>query len=322
MIDIQTAPPTNELEDWTDETAENGTAYETVERGTVLGTVEEIAEETVDESLLANSPFIEELSSSHVGTWNKLVSQTNWEKGMVILRWRNAMIAAEMPRAAYSDDAWARRVGNVSPQHVGRLRRVSERFGEAVSQYSNLFWSHFQAALDWEDAEMWLEGAVQNDWSVTQMKVQRWEAIGAPENLKPQENEIFTAEIDEDVNPRNDSSYAAPADRTQARTMEIGAADIVDGFSDDTPPFDVADEPEKKKSKKEKEKAVVDGPSTGELLASLKDTSDLPSDLSEPLETLKIAILNHKLAGWQDVPVQKVLRFLDALKAVVVSTED
>ncbi len=274
-----------------------------------------------DALLLANSPLIDELSSSHVGSWNKLVSQTNWEKGAVILRWRNAMIAAELPRIAYSDDAWARRVGNVSPQHVGRLRRVSERFSETASQYSNLFWSHFHAAIDWEDAEMWLEGAVQNNWSVAQMRVQRWEAIGAPETLKPQESDIFTAEIDEDVNPRNDS-FASPADRTQPRIAEIGAADIVDGFNDDAPPFEVADEPEKKKPKKSAEKTVAEGPSTGELLASLKNLADLPGDLCEPFELLKVAILNHKLAGWKDVSSQKVLGFLDAMKAVVISTED
>ncbi len=279
-------------------------------------------EEQIDESLLENSPLIDELSVSHVGNWNKLVSQTNWEKGAVILCWRNAMIAAELPRAAYSDEAWARRVGNVTAQHVGRLRRVSERFGETASQYSNLFWSHFQAALDWEDAEMWLEGAVQNGWSVAQMRIQRWEAIGAPENLKPQEQDIFTAEIDEDVNPRNDSR-PVPADRTQARIAEIGPADIVDGFDAETPPFDVADEPEKKKPKKSSEKSTtpVDGPSTGELLESLKDLSELPEDLRESLETLKVAILNHKLSGWKDFSSQKLLGLFDALKALVVAAD-
>ena len=279
---------------------------------------EEYIAERIDDALLENSPLIDELSASHIGSWNKLVSQTNWEKGAVILRWRNAMTDAELPRTAYSDEAWARRVGNVTAQHVGRLRRVSERFGEAVADYPNLFWSHFQAALDWEDAEMWLEGAVQNDWSVAQMRSQRWEAIGAPANLKPQEHEIFTAEIDEDVNPHNDS-YPTPAERVQPRTAEIKT---VDGFDADAPPFDVATEPEKKKTKKSTEKTASPGPSTGELLESLKNLTELPEDLRESLETLKVAILNHKLGGWKDVSTQKLLNLLDAFKLLVVAVDE
>ncbi|MDR1290115.1 MAG: hypothetical protein LBK06_02825, partial [Planctomycetaceae bacterium] len=147
-----------------------------------------------EESMMLNSPVVEELSTTHIGQWNNLVSQTNWEKGAVINSWRETLVSAEMPKAAYSDEAWSRRVGNVSPQHVGRLRRVFERFGGQAEGYVGLFWSHFQAALDWDDAEMWLEGAVQNSWSVAQMRIQRWEAIGAPEELKPRSEDVLTAE--------------------------------------------------------------------------------------------------------------------------------
>ena len=276
-------------------------------------------EERIDEAVLENSPLIDELSVSHIVIWNKLVSQTNWQKGAVILRWRQAMVDAELPRAAYSDETWARRVGNVTAQHVGRLRRVAERFAETATDYPNLYWSHFHVALDWDDAEMWLEGAVQNDWSVAQMRIQRWEAIGAPNHLKPQEQDIFTAEIDEDVNPRNDP-LPLPVERTQSRTAEIKAADEFDA---ETPPFDVAEEPEKKKSKKPTEKNAfhADGPSTGELLGSLKNLSELPEDLRDSLETLKVAILNHKLGGWKDVSAQKLLGLLDALKALAVAAD-
>jgi len=275
---------------------------------------EEFVTESIDDGLWENSPLIDELSASHVGKWNRLISQTNWEKGAVILRWRNEMITAELPRSAYSDEAWAKRVGNVSGQHVGRLRRVAERFGNVAVDYPNLYWSHFQAALDWESPEMWLEGAVQNDWSVAQMKVQRWEATGAPAHLRPQEQDIFTAEIDEDVNPRNDS-LPGPAERTQPRIADIGPADI----GAETPPFDGADEPEKKKPKRLTEKN--NGPSEGELLKGFKNLTELPEDLRDSLEMLKVAILNHKLSGWQNVSSQKLLGLLDALKALVVAVD-
>jgi hypothetical protein len=109
-----------------------------------------------DVSDVASKPFI--------GRWNKLSSETNWEKGRILLEWRNALIAAKAPSSQYSDEAWANRVGLVTCQHVGRLRRVFERFGETHGEYPNLYWSHFWAALDWDDSELWLEGASQSRW--------------------------------------------------------------------------------------------------------------------------------------------------------------
>ena len=276
-----------------------------------------------DETLMINSPLIDELSVPHVGNWHTLVSRTNWEKGTVIRVWREALIAAELPKTAYSDEAWARRVGNVTSQHVGRLRRVSERFGEKANDFPSLYWSHFQAAMDWDDAEMWLEGAVQNAWSVAQMRVQRWEAIGAPEELKPRAEDVFTAELDDDIDSGVDSpTPSRKAERTEVRTAEIGPADMVEGFDPDLPPFETDGEASaKKEPKKSKEKEPGDGPSTGELLASLKSFADLPQDLGESLESLKVAILNHKLGDSKDWK-EKLLRKLDALKALVTSVDE
>lgn len=95
-----------------------------------------------------------EQSHSFIGKWNQLISTTNWEKGQIIVTWRQAMAAQDLPPAAYSDECWSRLVGGVSPQHVGRLRRTFERFGEVYKTYANIYWSHFYAALDWDDAEM------------------------------------------------------------------------------------------------------------------------------------------------------------------------
>ena len=103
-------------------------------------------------------------------------------EGRIIHEWRTSLVDSQASPTQYSDEAWSRRVGNVSGQHVGRLRRVFERFGGVQPSYANLYWSHFQAALDWNDAEMWLEGAVQNNWSVAQMRSSRWLAMARPMN--------------------------------------------------------------------------------------------------------------------------------------------
>jgi hypothetical protein len=263
-----------------------------------------------------SSPRTDELSEPHIGKWNVLVSQTNWEKGSLILHWRNDLIAAGLPNSVYSDEAWSRRVGNVTAQHVGRLRRVTERFGEKNKDFSGLFWSHFYAALEWDDAELWLEGAMQNGWSVAQMRVQRWETIGASDEFKPREEDMIVTDIDDDA-----YSHRISQDRIEGRSVEIGGG-VIEGFdaSTLTAAEPEAELPKKKESpKKSKPKQTeADGTySTGELLTSLKNVSEFPSDLSEPMELLKTAILNHKLSGWKLVSANQVGNALDALKLLV-----
>ncbi len=170
------------------------------------------------ESTETEAAVIEETSVKYLGRWNRLVSTTNWEKGRIISQWRQALLQAGASVQAHGDEAWSRRVGNVSPQHVGRLRRVYEQFGEAYSQYPGLYWSHFQAALDWHDAEMWLEGAVQNGWSVSRMRAQRWEATGGPADEAPREEDVVAAEMDED----------APWDDAVPSTVEESVREVRD----------------------------------------------------------------------------------------------
>jgi hypothetical protein len=139
-------------------------------------------------------------SEPFINQWETLVSQTNWQKGEIIHQWRAALIDAGAPLQEYSDEAWATHFnGTVSGQHVGRLRRVFQRFGDSYQEFDNLSWTHFQAAIDWSDAEMWLEGALQNKWSVSSMREQRWEAMGGAPSEKPDDKDVIYAELDEDM---------------------------------------------------------------------------------------------------------------------------
>ena len=110
---------------------------------------------------------IDEASETYLGQWNTW-SAPNWE--------RAALSSSGGPPSRkgatseeFTDEAWSRRVGNVSPQHVGRLRRAYDPSCRAHPRYPGLYWSHFQAGLDWDDAEMWLEGAVQNRWPISEL---------------------------------------------------------------------------------------------------------------------------------------------------------
>lgn len=250
---------------------------------------------------------IEETSAEFLGRWHRLVSTTNWEKGRIICQWRKRLLAAGAPAALCSDEAWSRRVGSVSPQHVGRLRRTFERFGEVYSQFPGLYWSHFLAALDWDDAEMWLEGAVQNGWSVAEMRRQRWQALGAVGEPMPPENEIIASEPDEDAPPGEPlvetlEPRTQPVRPVEAEPHAQGLQGADSGQEDDqaepAPSATLAGEP-------------------APAVRPFEDVPPLPDDLQEAFDALKVAILKHKLSGWHATSPQAVLAALEALEALV-----
>jgi len=256
-----------------------------------------------------SEPAVEEASVEYLGQWNRLVSTTNWEKGRIICQWREALIAAKAPAGAQTDEAWSRRVGNVSPQHVGRLRRVFERFADTHEQYPGLYWSHFQAAVDWPDAEMYLEGAVQSGWSVAQMRAQRWEAVGAPPEKKPREEDIIAAEWDEDVDPAADEVVPPVISSSPGEVQPAGADEQSAPVADEPPPCARPESPAAE--------------SAAEPVRPFEDLPPLPPDLDEAFEAFKLAVLHHKLSGWQEISRDDVLAVLDALKQLaLVPTEE
>jgi hypothetical protein len=262
-----------------------------------------VAEETVEMTGPA-AAMVEEAFAEYLGHWNRLVSTTNWEKGHIISQWRRRLMEAGAPQQTYSDEAWSRRVGSVSGQHVGRLRRVYEQFGEVYSQYRGLYWSHFQAVLDWPDAEMWLEGAVQSGWSVAQMRGQRWEALGRPEGQRPREEDLSAVEPDDDLGAAED---LAPSSRPSS--VE-GSMSVVEG-----PDFgDESQAPDREGGAPWEEAGASQPAALAEPLRPFEHLGKLPDDLAEAFESFKLAILAHKLTGWTAISCGEVLAALDALK--------
>ena len=261
--------------------------------------------EGLDETSPDAPPELVERSQSFLGRWNRLVSSTNWEKGRIIIQWRRTLIDSGFGAAFYSDEAWARLTGQVSPQHAGRLRRVCERFGDVHSSYEGLYWSHFLAALEWNDAEMWLEGAMRGNWSVPRMKDARREALGdplAPE--APVQAEVFGAEFDED---------AAIEDYHDTGETPLERDGVERSFADQA----------KSREPEGKESASADAPwedtAANTLAQPFADLIDLPEDLADAFEECKIAILRHKLAGWAEITPQALAMHLDALKALAMA---
>jgi hypothetical protein len=254
-----------------------------------------------------------DVAGQYVGQWNRLVSTTNWEKGRIICQWREALELAGAAVTAFSDEAWAQLVGNVTSQHVGRLRRVFQRFGPVFDQYEGLYWSHFQAGLDWDDAEMWLEGAIRNDWSVSQMRGKRWETLGNAGDPPPDAAPLSA--LDEDA-PTN-AGEAASAAGSAAKTAE-------------TPPWEgesnEAAESDKDSTESTAHESSYDSAAPEPQAKSRQrlgvDVDDLPEDLADAFEQFKLAIIAQRRLGWSETTPAAVVECLDALRDLALAPAD
>jgi hypothetical protein len=249
-------------------------------------------------------------SQPFVGRWNRLVSTTNWEKGRIICEWRSELLAAGRPPADAGDEAWAERVGGVTGQHVGRLRRVFHRFGQVYQSYDGLYWSHFQAALDWKDAEMWLEGALQNDWSVAQMRAKRSETFGDAEQVADAHAEWVENET---VEPLPEERITGTVARVRdfsgdkGNDFEHEPEESASPASNGAGASRIASPPDRK-SKPQK--------AGSQPFANMPE---LPDDLAGAVESFKLAIVRHRLSGWREVRAADVLAALDALRELTLA---
>lgn len=264
----------------------------------------------------AISAATEETSLEFLGQWHRLVSTTNWEKGRIICAWRQALIDSGASWQEYSDEAWSRRVSNVSSQHVGRLRRVYEQFGQQRETYPGLYWSHFQAAIDWPDAEMWLEGALQSDWSISEMRRQRAETLGlaAAEQTEP----VAEAETDEDYSPAEGQVVDVHEPGTGSTGSQGAAHSSGPNFADGR---DFGDESQAVATETAEE-AVSLAAEPAPAVRPFEQLPDLPADVSEAFESFKLAILHHKLAGWSEIGCRDLVAALESLKQLALAPSE
>ena len=263
-----------------------------------------------------------------IGQWNRLVSTTNWEKGRIICEWREALQAAGAAVTDYSDEAWSQLVGRVTSQHVGRLRRVYQRFGAAFDQYQGLFWSHFQAAIDWEDAEMWLEGAIHNGWSVSQMRGKRWETVGKPGETMPADDAEEAAGDDEDAPwiGEDESEMAGREDAITGETAEVKSPEgapkrkAADSETDEEEEEGEEAESHARSSSSDDEEEAPQAKKSRSRLGV--EVGDLPDDIADAFEQFKLAIITQRRLEWAECTPDSVIDCLDALRQLTLAPMD
>ena len=262
-----------------------------------------------DDSVVQLSPKTTNDSKPFVGQWNELISTTNWEKGEIICQWRESLKDNKAAASQITDEAWSQLVGGVTPQHVGRLRRTYERFGHVYKEYDGVFWSHFYASLDWDDAEMWLEGAVQNKWSVSGMRKQRWETLGKVGD-EPVAGEIVSTEVAEETQSLSLAENTRQNDR-----------DYVEGPVHEGPDWGDDEKNGKSSSASEfNDDEIESGISSPKSTArSFESFKDLPEDLMDAASAFKLAIIEHKSNDWEEVSQSDVTDLLDSLKQLALN---
>jgi hypothetical protein len=247
-------------------------------------------------------------SVKFIGQWQTLISTTNWEKGQIIVAWRGELAMQDLSPLHYSDESWSRIVGGVSPQHVGRLRRTYERFGEVYPSYKGIYWSHFYAALEWDDGEMWLEGAVQNRWSVSQMRMQRWESLGGDPKSKPKPGDIVDSEIQEELSSLSVAENQELGKKEKEYDEYVpGPRDERPDFGDDEAPFDSDDD-----------RVSVTNEANSPAVRLFAAFENLPDDVSAAAEEFKLCIIRHKTAEWSELSRDQMVNLLDALKQLTL----
>lgn len=108
------------------------------------------------------------------------LSRCNWEIGECAARWTQKFAKGR------TDADFGTLIG-LSGDQVYQRRRVWETFADVYAEYPHLKWSHFYAALNWEDAAESLQWA--SDLGATVAEMKAWRRAQRGEDLAQRSNE-------------------------------------------------------------------------------------------------------------------------------------
>lgn len=128
------------------------------------------------------SPFLKTADDAEyqlVQTAHKAANAPNWVIGECASRWFHGYARGR------TDAAFAEMIEQ-GEDKVFQCRRVWEQFGSIYAGFEHLTWSHFRAALQWEDAGEFLDWAEDTEASVKEMIAYRSVRVDSPTaNITP-----------------------------------------------------------------------------------------------------------------------------------------
>lgn len=136
---------------------------------------------------------------------------SNWDIGFHAQTWKE--------KTGLSDAELGERIG-LSKKQVQIRRQVSECF--AGNTYSRLSWSHFAVAVSWEDADVCLEWADENEATVREMSAWRKAKRGEPLVDPPKPVELTEADLPQESKKEHaQSPVAAPMTETEPVAEQV-----------------------------------------------------------------------------------------------------
>jgi len=136
------------------------------------------------------------------------LSHCNWEVGECAAQWTKRFARGR------TDADFGALVG-LSPDQVYQRRRVWETFGDVCGNYPSLKWSHFYAAINWDDAAECLQWAQDVQAGVAEMRAWRRAQHGEDLSEAASDESIGFGPVELTV-----TSEAAPFDVSPVRETE------------------------------------------------------------------------------------------------------
>jgi hypothetical protein len=243
------------------------------------------------------------------------VSQCNWSVGECAFKWTQKYARGR------TDADFGSLVG-MSPDQVFQRRRVWETFADVHGTYGGLKWSHFYAALNWDDAPECLQWAEENQATVGEMKAWRRASRGEDLTVDAVDEEWGVAYVpSEAVAVRDPAEFGdserrgrtgrgeASSDRALTETVAGVARDSGNGDSGYAPFRSGAGSP---------------GPKEAESVATEPRPHVTPEQLitrmSGTLERINEALTPDVLKEFKTLPEKKRTRFLKAVSGLSTKT--
>ena len=151
---------------------------------------------------------VTETEAELVSAARNAVSHCNWVVGECASKWTQRYAKGR------TDTDFGGSIG-MSGDRIFQRRRVYETFSDVYLQYSQLKWSHFYVALNWDDSPECLQWAEENEATVAEMRAWRRALRGEdltsePEQSWPDESTMTFAD-GELTQVRDPSEFETPS---------------------------------------------------------------------------------------------------------------
>ena len=234
------------------------------------------------------------------------LNQCNWVIGECAAQWTKRYAKGR------TDADFGAKIG-LSGDQVYQRRRVWETFSDIHDEYEQLKWSHFYAALNWDEAAECLQWADEMQATVAEMKAWRRAQLGEDLNEQGEEDAPFAESAIEHLSPTagfvrdpgdEPTSPSGPDERTDRQRDSADSSTVAAaarGTADEQPysPFG---------------KDARGAAPTGTADKPKKSTEAVLKSLAGAMEKCDRALTPAVLEDWTNVSPEIRKRFLTAVR--------